>query len=72
MYVDDEDVQNAEFVRLYVNKDFYGSSLLRALKRTYRGHSVDQDAEAFRLPKITEYLGERSVFMKHFAALYGL
>ena len=58
MHVDDEDVANAEFSRLYATKDFYGSSLLRALERTYRGHSVDQDAEGFRLPEIAEELGE--------------
>ena len=31
MYVDDDDVSNAEFLRLYVNQEFYGTSLLQAL-----------------------------------------
>ena len=33
MYLSDDDVTSAEFIRLYVNKDFYGSCLLRALER---------------------------------------
>ena len=56
MYVDDQDVTNAEFLRLYVSKDFYGSCLLRALERAMAFEEKPVVEETMRLPKVAKNL----------------
>ena len=75
MYVDDDDVTNAEFVRLYVNSEFRGSCLLRALEREQatqtKTNAEPHAAERRTIPKIAADLNEQVVLLQHFDAVYG-
>ena len=74
MYLSDDDVTSAEFIRLYFNLDFYGSCLLRALEREQeqRGSSMLKKEEQKRnTPQISSDIGDAILYMQHFEILYG-
>ena len=72
MYVNDNDVTNAEFNRLYVNKEFDGSCLLRALESAQTCNPrAKREEQQKTLPKIKKYVEEQSIMLLNVDALYG-
>ena len=71
MFVDDHDVKNAEFLRLYVNVDFHGSCLLGALERAMALDKQTIAEETRHLPKIAKDIEDKAIMLQHFDQLYG-
>ena len=68
MYVNDDDVSSAEFIRLYDSRDFYGNVLLSRLEMQASGKPIQKE---YRIPCMTSDLEDRRIMLKSFDLLYG-